>query len=428
MATSLPPAARLREQRASGLLDGGAPLYDLYETADGEHMSVGALEPQFWTALVERIGVGPARPRRPGRPRRDPRVPSPPASRRRRRPSGPRSSTARTRASRPSYPSPRRRATRTSPPAAPSSSSTASPSRRRPRASRAPPPRSARRPPCPASTPATRSPPGASPTSTRSSPAASRPRPRAQTHEALPLPRHPRARTTSPSRSTTPCCAGCGLRPDELVRRPPRARAARRGRPGRLVRRSSSAAGPFNVCDPEDAKSAAQRSAEADLRDLADQVVAADFPFLGACYGIGVLGGRAERRRRPDLRRADRRAAGAPDRRRARRTRSSVRMPSEFHAYLGHKEAVAPAARGRGPAGLHRHLPGPRLPPRPQRLRHPVPPRARPVAHLRPDRRLQRPRLLRAPRAPSDLKARPARAMVTEPAPGCWRRFVERYA
>src|SRR5688572_16304158 len=40
------------EARASGLLDGGAPFYDLYETADGRHMSVGALEPQFFAELV----------------------------------------------------------------------------------------------------------------------------------------------------------------------------------------------------------------------------------------------------------------------------------------------------------------------------------------------------------------------------------------
>ena len=31
----------------SGLLDGGTPWYDVYETADGKHVSVGALEPQF---------------------------------------------------------------------------------------------------------------------------------------------------------------------------------------------------------------------------------------------------------------------------------------------------------------------------------------------------------------------------------------------
>lgn len=44
-------------RRAEGLLDGGSPWYDVYETADGRHLSVGALEPQFWAALVERIGV-----------------------------------------------------------------------------------------------------------------------------------------------------------------------------------------------------------------------------------------------------------------------------------------------------------------------------------------------------------------------------------
>lgn len=48
--------------------------------------------------------------------------------------------------------------------------------------------------------------------------------------------------------------------------------------------------GPFNISDAADLKSDAQRRAEAELRDLAERVVAADFPFLGACYGIGILG------------------------------------------------------------------------------------------------------------------------------------------
>ncbi|MCD4525760.1 glutamine amidotransferase [Nocardioides sp. cx-173] len=48
--------------------------------------------------------------------------------------------------------------------------------------------------------------------------------------------------------------------------------------------------GAFTVSDPERVKSAAQRHAEADLGALLDRVVAADFPFLGACYGIGTLG------------------------------------------------------------------------------------------------------------------------------------------
>jgi alpha-methylacyl-CoA racemase len=45
------------EERAANLLDGGAPFYDLYETADGRHMSVGALEPQFYDLFVELLGV-----------------------------------------------------------------------------------------------------------------------------------------------------------------------------------------------------------------------------------------------------------------------------------------------------------------------------------------------------------------------------------
>ena len=48
--------------------------------------------------------------------------------------------------------------------------------------------------------------------------------------------------------------------------------------------------GPFQVSDPQDQKSALQQRVEADLAGLLDQVVPRDFPFLGACYGIGTLG------------------------------------------------------------------------------------------------------------------------------------------
>ena len=48
--------------------------------------------------------------------------------------------------------------------------------------------------------------------------------------------------------------------------------------------------GPFNVSDPPELKSATQHRVEKELRDLAERVVEADFPFLGACYGIGTLG------------------------------------------------------------------------------------------------------------------------------------------
>ena len=48
--------------------------------------------------------------------------------------------------------------------------------------------------------------------------------------------------------------------------------------------------GSFTFSDPEESKAPVQRAAERDLVDLLDRVVAADFPFLGACYGIGSLG------------------------------------------------------------------------------------------------------------------------------------------
>ena len=48
--------------------------------------------------------------------------------------------------------------------------------------------------------------------------------------------------------------------------------------------------GAFTYSDPPASKSPAQLRAERDLTRLLDDVVAADFPFLGACYGIGTLG------------------------------------------------------------------------------------------------------------------------------------------
>lgn len=48
--------------------------------------------------------------------------------------------------------------------------------------------------------------------------------------------------------------------------------------------------GPFTSSDPEDGKTAVQTRVEAELRPLLDEVVDRDFPFFGACYGIGTLG------------------------------------------------------------------------------------------------------------------------------------------
>ena len=45
------------DRRGSNMLDGGAPWYDTYETADGGHVAVGAIEPQFYAALLDGLGL-----------------------------------------------------------------------------------------------------------------------------------------------------------------------------------------------------------------------------------------------------------------------------------------------------------------------------------------------------------------------------------
>ncbi|WP_204800586.1 CaiB/BaiF CoA transferase family protein [Mycobacterium riyadhense] len=49
----------LRDQRESFLLDGGAPFYRCYETSDGKYLAVGAIEPQFFAALLAGLGLAP---------------------------------------------------------------------------------------------------------------------------------------------------------------------------------------------------------------------------------------------------------------------------------------------------------------------------------------------------------------------------------
>jgi GMP synthase (glutamine-hydrolysing) len=47
---------------------------------------------------------------------------------------------------------------------------------------------------------------------------------------------------------------------------------------------------PFTSSDPPEKKSGTQHRVERALSGLLDRIVAADFPFLGACYGVGTLG------------------------------------------------------------------------------------------------------------------------------------------
>jgi alpha-methylacyl-CoA racemase len=45
------------DERGANLLDTGAPYYEVYECADGRFLSVGAIEPQFYAALLDGLGL-----------------------------------------------------------------------------------------------------------------------------------------------------------------------------------------------------------------------------------------------------------------------------------------------------------------------------------------------------------------------------------
>jgi alpha-methylacyl-CoA racemase len=46
-----------KDEREANMIDGGAPNYRCYQAADGKWVAVGALEPQFWSALVQALGL-----------------------------------------------------------------------------------------------------------------------------------------------------------------------------------------------------------------------------------------------------------------------------------------------------------------------------------------------------------------------------------
>lgn len=103
--------------------------------------------------------------------------------------------------------------------------------------------------------------------------------------------------------------------------------------------------GPFNVSDDVSAKSRVQHRVEAELAQLLDEVVARDFPFLGACYGIGLLGvrdgGLVDRTYGEPIGcvRVSLTDAGRED-------QVFGKLPDAFDVFLGHKEAVARLPHG----------------------------------------------------------------------------------
>lgn len=98
--------------------------------------------------------------------------------------------------------------------------------------------------------------------------------------------------------------------------------------------------GPFNASDAPAVKSREQHRVESEFAALLDRVVPRDFPFFGACYGIGTLGvhqGAVIDRTFGEP------ISVVP----VTLTESGARdplfagLPHEFEAFVGHKEAVS---------------------------------------------------------------------------------------
>ncbi|MFC1416178.1 CaiB/BaiF CoA transferase family protein [Streptacidiphilus cavernicola] len=60
MLVGMTASGQWRPERGSNLLDGGSPCYSCYPCADGRHVAVGALEPRFYAALLDGLGLDPA--------------------------------------------------------------------------------------------------------------------------------------------------------------------------------------------------------------------------------------------------------------------------------------------------------------------------------------------------------------------------------
>jgi GMP synthase (glutamine-hydrolysing) len=97
---------------------------------------------------------------------------------------------------------------------------------------------------------------------------------------------------------------------------------------------------PFTSSDPPGQKSPVQHRVERELSALLDELVARDFPFLGACYGVGTLG----KHQGAVIDRTYGEPLGAVE---IELTDDGVRdpllqgLPRTFTAFTGHKEAVS---------------------------------------------------------------------------------------
>jgi len=98
--------------------------------------------------------------------------------------------------------------------------------------------------------------------------------------------------------------------------------------------------GPSNVSSEENSKYPEQKLFEPKLRKIIDEIIDKDFPYLGACYGLGILaqqlGGIVNETYSEDVGAVQIQLTNY-----AQNDPIFKNMNSKFYAYVGHKEAVS---------------------------------------------------------------------------------------
>jgi len=97
--------------------------------------------------------------------------------------------------------------------------------------------------------------------------------------------------------------------------------------------------GPSNVSDDESKKSDIQKKFETDLEKLLDEIVKKDFPFMGACYGVGILSRHQGACVSKEQYGEDVGAVTVVINEDGQRDDLLKGLPTEFRAFVGHKEA-----------------------------------------------------------------------------------------
>ena len=97
--------------------------------------------------------------------------------------------------------------------------------------------------------------------------------------------------------------------------------------------------GPANVSDPENKKGDEQKKYESELALLFDKIIENDFPFLGACYGLGAVVKHLQCEVSKDKYSEDVGVIGIHLTDNAENDPLTIGLPNKFNALGGHKES-----------------------------------------------------------------------------------------